>query len=225
MQKNSYIFASCKSWHKSSFDNLVKGSSEEWVWVDTPQSLEFALLDHDPKYIFILHWNWHVPSTIFSKYECVCFHMTDLPFGRGGSPLQNLIVDGFTDTKVSAIQLVDELDAGPIYIKKPLSLEGRAEDIYIRSGEVSIEIIRWIIENKPKPIEQIGVPVLYKRRSPEQSLIPTGNNINNTYDHIRMLDAPGYPLAFIEYDNFKIEFSHAELSNDQIVAKVVISKR
>ncbi len=26
------------------------------------------------------------------KFECVCFHMTDVPYGRGGSPLQNLII-------------------------------------------------------------------------------------------------------------------------------------
>ena len=28
---------------------------------------------------------------IHENYKCIIFHMTDLPFGRGGSPLQNLI--------------------------------------------------------------------------------------------------------------------------------------
>ena len=42
--------------------------------------------------------------------------MTDLPFGRGGSPLQNLIVRGYKETMLSAIKCVGEVDAGPIYI-------------------------------------------------------------------------------------------------------------
>ena len=35
--------------------------------------------------------------------------MTDLPYGRGGSPLQNLIIRGFESTKISAIEFKMEL--------------------------------------------------------------------------------------------------------------------
>ncbi len=51
----------------------------------------------------------------FFNFNCVVFHMTDLPFGRGGSPLQNLISRGIYKTKISAIKVVKEIDAGPIY--------------------------------------------------------------------------------------------------------------
>jgi methionyl-tRNA formyltransferase len=44
--------------------------------------------------------------------------MTDLPFGRGGSPLQNLISRKIYNTKLSAIRVVKELDAGPVFLKK-----------------------------------------------------------------------------------------------------------
>ena len=44
--------------------------------------------------------------------------MTDLPYGRGGSPLQNLIINGHKETMMSALRCVQELDAGPIYLKK-----------------------------------------------------------------------------------------------------------
>ena len=56
--------------------------------------------------------------------------MTDLPYGRGGSPLQNLIVRGWKETKVLALKVVEELDAGPIYYKKRLAYMGR-QKIYI----------------------------------------------------------------------------------------------
>ena len=47
--------------------------------------------------------------------------MTDLPFGRGGSPLQNLIVRGYKSTKLTAIKVQSGIDTGDIYLKKPFS--------------------------------------------------------------------------------------------------------
>ena len=44
--------------------------------------------------------------------------MTDLPFGRGGSPLQNLIVRGFEETMTSAIKVTKGIDTGDIYLKE-----------------------------------------------------------------------------------------------------------
>ena len=44
--------------------------------------------------------------------------MTDLPYGRGGSPLQNLILKGKKTTKITAFKMIDKIDAGPIYLKK-----------------------------------------------------------------------------------------------------------
>ncbi|MGG3804445.1 hypothetical protein [Metabacillus fastidiosus] len=59
--------------------------------------------------------------------------MTDLPFGRGGSLLQNLIVRGIYETKISAIKCVKELDAGQIYVKESLFLYGNVKEIYLRA--------------------------------------------------------------------------------------------
>ena len=45
----------------------------------------------NPKIIFFPHWSYRVNKNIFKKYKCICFHTAPLPFGRGGSPIQNLI--------------------------------------------------------------------------------------------------------------------------------------
>ena len=44
--------------------------------------------------------------------------MTDLPYGRGGSPLQNLIANKIYDTKISAIRAEGGIDTGRIYLKE-----------------------------------------------------------------------------------------------------------
>ncbi len=179
----------------------------------------------DLKYLFFLHWNWVVPEDILQKHECVCFHMTDVPYGRGGSPLQNLILAGHRGTKLTALKMVREMDAGPVYTKKPLRLDGTAQEIYMRAGELSAEIIEWMIEYEPEPIEQVGEAVLFKRRKPEQSVMPKTGSLSNVYDFIRMLDADGYPHAFIEHGEYVLNLTKAKLENGCLVAEVEIKNK
>lgn len=118
--------------------------------------------------------------------------------------------------------MVKEMDAGPVYTKKNLSLDGSAEEIYIRSGKLSLEIIQWMILNEPIPTPQEGEVFAFKRRVPAQSLLPHEGNLVNAYDFIRMLDAEGYPNAFLEHGNYKIEFKRARLGVDGVTAEVEI---
>lgn len=218
----NYIIASCKEWHRDSFEKNQRELSGNWTYVESQKELKETLEAFNPRYIFFLHWNWVVPREIWSKYECVCFHMTDVPYGRGGSPLQNLIVAGVESTKVTALRMIEEMDAGPVYAKRPMSLDGRAEEIYLRAGELSWDLIRWIVAAQPTPVPQEGEIVYFARRKPEQSAMPTHGDLVAIYDHIRMLDAPTYPLAFIDYGDFRMEFCHARVDGDEIRADVIL---
>lgn len=225
MENPVYIVAGIKEWNRRDFDALVKGRPEEWIYVATEEELTNVLRHKSPRYIFFLHWNWRVPMDIWSRFECVCFHMTDVPYGRGGSPLQNLIAAGHEQTVVSALRMVGEMDAGPVYAKRPLSLDGRAEQIYIRAGGVCIDIIRWMVANEPTPVAQAGEAVVFKRRRPEQSELPAAGDLKGIYNHIRMLDAPSYPPAFVLHGEFQLDFFNAQLTNNGVIARVVIKKR
>jgi methionyl-tRNA formyltransferase len=222
----SYIVASSKPWHKPGFEELERLEGGRWIWVSSPEELLRSTREAaGVRYIFFLHWNWQVPIELWARFECVCFHMTDVPYGRGGSPLQNLIVAGQKNTKLTALRMVEEMDAGPVYAKREMLLDGRAEEIYLRAGELSFEIIRWMIRNEPGAEPQQGEVVNFKRRKPGQSVLPEAGTLRSVYDHIRMLDAPTYPLAFVEYGDFRLEFSNAEVLEDEVVAQVVIRKK
>lgn len=225
MQDLTYIVAGSKEWNRHDFNVLANKCPGKWLYVSREDELLQALGANLPRYIFFLHWNWRVPAEIWSRFECVCFHMTDVPYGRGGSPLQNLIAAGHEQTMVSALRMVEEMDAGPVYAKRPMSLAGRAEEIYARAGAISIDIIQWMIETEPVPEPQLGEPILFKRRKPAQSELPVAGDMRTIYNHIRMLDAPSYPLAFIEYGGFQLEFSNAQLLDGEVVARVVIKMR
>lgn len=179
-----------------------------------------------PDWIFFPHWGSKIPKSIFEKYKCIIFHMTDLPYGRGGSPLQNLIVRGHTMTKLSAIQCVEEIDAGDIYLQRDLSLLGTAEEIYSRASVLMGEMIFEIVLKNIVPVEQQGEVVSFKRRKRAESNVTDLSTLEQVFDYIRMLDAEGYPRAFVETENLIFEFSSADLkSNKELHAKVVITRR
>ena len=179
-----------------------------------------------PVKIFIPHWSYIIPSAIFERYECIVFHMTDLPYGRGGSPLQNLIVRGLTATKLSALRVEVGLDTGPVYLKMDLSLSGTAEEIFVRVNKLVGKMIVEIIQNNLQPVPQEGDPVVFKRRKPEQSDMSGLEKLEEIFDYIRMLDADGYPHAYIEKGEFRYEFTRASIKADgSIVADVKITKK
>lgn len=206
------------------YDNSTLFKKENIKYITSKLDLTVENLKNiNPKYVFFPHWSYIIPAEIYEHFNCIIFHMTDLPFGRGGSPLQNLIERGIYETKISAIQCVKELDAGDIYLKKSLDIsDGSASEIYTKVGEIVSCMIDEIISTNPIPQKQVGEVVEFKRRKPEQSCIFKLIELRKIYDYIRMLDAEGYPKAYIENEKIKYEFKNAKLENGKIIAQVKI---
>lgn len=216
---NVYVVCGSKSWNKQVFDDIISKLPGTWNYVESKEELSLEILQRmQPQYVFFLHWSWIIPSEITDTFECVNFHMTDLPYGRGGSPLQNLILRGHTDTKLTAHRMTKELDAGPVYMKADLSLVGTAQSILERACILSAKMIETIITENPAPKEQEGEVVVFMRRTPEMSEIPKDLTPEQRYDFIRMLDAEGYPSAFEIMDGVRHEYRNARLVNGVVEA-------
>lgn len=216
-----------KAWHNSLFEKLNSNPDFEWTRIRDNNKFTYEICQKiTPDWIFIPHWSFMIPQEIFTNFRCVVFHMTDLPYGRGGSPLQNLIINGHEETKISAISVTDEIDAGKVYLKRSLNLNGTAEEIFIRSSKIIEEMIHALIKERPVPQKQKGEIVKFKRRKPADGDISQLETIEGIYDFIRMLDCEGYPKAFLETNKFKLEFTRASLKADKsIKADVRISKK
>lgn len=225
MSDPCYILATEKPWHDPMFENLVSSTTGNWIRVSRKDQLLDLIKKHEPKMIFLPHWSHLIPSEIIINYKCVIFHMTDLPYGRGGSPLQNLILNGKKETMVSALLADKGLDTGDVFLKKGLSLSGSAQEIFHRSSLLIEDMILEILKKELKPMPQMGDPVVFKRRTPEMSDISSLQTTDELYDYIRMLDADGYPHAYIETNSFKLEFRNASKRKDEVIADVRITKK
>lgn len=223
---NRYVVATLHAWNIEPFRRLAPHLPGEWTLITEPASLTPAVLERlAPRYVFFPHWSSRVPDGIIEAHECVCFHMADLPYGRGGTPLQNLIASGHRFTRMSALRMVHELDAGPVYMKRTFSLEGSAEEIYRRAGLLAFDMMGEIAEAEPRPVPQQGEVTVFRRRRPEESRLPEGGTCEAMYDHIRMLDAPGYPHAFLDHGRWRLSFTQARQAAGGLVAEVTITDR
>jgi methionyl-tRNA formyltransferase len=116
------------------------------------------------RYVFFLNWSSYVSPNILRAAECVNFHCTVLPYGRGGGPIENLILRGHTETVITAHRMVEELDAGPIYAQSgPVSLAGTKAEILDRFVEPVVSMIRQIVTEEPEPYPQVGEVVRFSR--------------------------------------------------------------
>lgn len=224
--RKQYVIATSKVWNPHIIEELTNSIDVELTQIVDKEKLNYeSLFQIKPICLFFPHWSHIIPPEIFENFECIVFHMTDVPFGRGGSPLQNLIERGIYETKISAIKATKEIDAGNVLIKRKLSLYGSAEEIYIRATKIIIDMIKTIIKTKPKSTPQRGQATYFKRRKKEQSNIANLDSLEKVFDYIRMLDAEGYPHAYLETNYFKFKFTRATLKQGSILADVKIMKK
>ncbi len=225
------VVAALKEWNISNYFKLKKKYENRYCFelITRKEQLRIeALKNLKPRYIFFPHWSWIIPEEIFSSFECILFHMTDLPYGRGGSPLQNLILNEVYETKITALRVNGELDSGDIYLKESLDISlGSAEEIYMKASHIIFDrMIPKIIENQMIPIKQRGEIVEFQRRKPQESdltELPT-KSLRKVYDFIRMLDAKGYPKAYLKLGDLKIEFSEVHLKSDKLTGRFEVKK-
>ena len=163
----------------------------------------------------------------FVSYLCIGFHASPLPYGRGGSPIQNMIIRNFKQTTLCCLKLEEKLDTGPIYFKKKISLLGTGEKIFLNIYESIIKMIFQFQKKIPKSNKQIGKPTYFKRRKPKEGNLLNYNTINEVFNIVRMLDIKilNYPKAFIENKRLIFKFKDAKLEKNKIEAKVEILRK
>ena len=191
--------------------------------LSSPKKLTINYLKRKkPEIIFFPDWSWIIPNEIISNYKCICFHESNLPKFRGGSPIQNQIIRGITKTKTTAFIMNEKIDAGDIILQKNLSLEGSIQEIFSRMYENDYSLILKIINGKYRRKKQSGKPTSYSRRKPKDSELKSLNHSKNyLYNFIRMLEDP-YPNAFVRIGKQKLIFKKAIYNNKKLSAEVEI---
>jgi len=105
------------------------------------------------------------------KHGCVNVHFSPLPKYRGAAPVNWAIVNGEEQTGVTTMQIVAELDAGPILLQKATKISERetAPELMARLADMGAELISETlaklddIEPKPQMDSEASFAPILKR--------------------------------------------------------------
>ena len=175
-------------------------------------SKNYSIIEYiKPDLIFFIGWSDIIPNEIIEKYICICLHPSTLPKYRGGSPIQNQIINGEIDSSVSFFIMDKKIDNGDILYQPYLSLDGNLNKIFKDIELIGVEYINKIIldykHNQVITFKQDdSEATFYRRRKESDSEIKIEEILNSEplylYNKIRSLNDP-YPNAFIKCKNGK----------------------
>jgi methionyl-tRNA formyltransferase len=208
-----------RTWASDIYYKIKEVYSDEHlflIWNTKEEYNREKLIDFNPDLILWYGWSWIVDEIFINKYESIMLHPSPLPKYRGGSPIQNQIINGEKISAVTLFKMSHELDKGDIYIQLPMSLKGSLKDILCRISDLGFSATCNVINGDYKLTPQNHKNSTYfKRKKPIDSEITIEElqtkSSEYLYNKIRMLADP-YPTAYIKtLDNKKLFLKDAFL--------------
>jgi len=196
-----------RDWALEIYKSLSQSHPDKnFIILNNPPNLDLLHLIN-PDLILWYGWSNIISSSYLDNYNSIMLHPSPLPKYRGGSPIQNQIINGETISAVTLFKMDQGIDTGGIIEQKEFSLEGNLNDVLDRIVNLGITLTNNLINNYPDITllpQDDNESSYFKRRKSFQSEI-TIEEIENTtaeqlYNKIRALQDP-YPNAYITCKN------------------------
>ncbi len=107
-----------------------------------PEPLD-ASVDLPAETIVTVAYGVRVPTALLERHLWLNVHPSLLPRWRGPAPVERAIMAGDTQTGVTVIRLVEELDAGPIAAQGafPIEPDDDAGSVYAKAAALATELV------------------------------------------------------------------------------------
>ena len=118
-------------------------------------------LELDTDVVVAVAYGLIVPEPLLDERPWLNVHPSLLPRWRGAAPVERALMAGDTETGVTIIRLVKELDAGPIAAQEAFAIEQHddAGDVYRRAADVATALLdRVLADPRPTFHDQVGEP-------------------------------------------------------------------
>jgi methionyl-tRNA formyltransferase len=176
-------------------------------------------IPEDQDVVFILSYFKLIKEEYLKKHKHnIVVHGSDLPKGKGWSPIIWQIIEGKNKIPMTLFEAVPEMDAGDYYIKDYINFEGHelSKEIRKKQAEKTIEMCLKFLENynQLKLKKQVGKSTFYKKRNKNDSEININKTINGQFNLLRVVDNKEYP-AFFYKDGYKyiIKITKKKITN------------
>lgn len=197
--------------------------NESWILPYAKQLMNLLLADeHDVTLIrqqsdinlgdilFILGCVKRIPANLLKLHtHNLVVHESNLPQGRGNSPLTWQILEGKNEISTCLFEAVAEIDQGPIYLRNIIKLKGNEllPTLKQTQGINSVKLCHKFICSYPdiiktacpQPNEKSG---FYRKRTPKDSQLDVNKTISEQFNLLRVVHNEHYP-AFFEINGTK----------------------
>lgn len=153
--------------------------------------------------LFILSYFKIIPEKALGLHDNnIVVHASPLPAGKGFSPMAWQIVEGSNLITFSLFEAVKELDAGPVYLRSELALNGTElfQEWKEDQNRKVLEMVRDFVVQLPgilkKGIPQEGQETVYPRRTCENDRLDPEKSLASQFDTLRVCNPDKYPAWF-----------------------------
>ena len=159
--------------------------------------------------VFILGYGKLLPIKFLKKNNLnLVVHESDLPKGKGWSPISWQILRGKKKIVICLIEAAKKVDTGDIYLKKEIFFKGDelVDEIREKQAKATVSLCKnFLVKYKNRTIKktkQKGKSSYYFRRSLKDSLLQFNKTIRQNFNLLRIVDNKKYP-AFFYFKNNK----------------------
>jgi methionyl-tRNA formyltransferase len=149
-----------------------------------------------------------IPAHMRARYgAALVVHASDVPEGRGWSPLVWQILEGRKRIAVTLMSAEDAVDSGAVWAQRWITFEGHelCDEINARLFAAELELIDVAVDDfgRTTPVPQDArTPTYYRRRTPEDSRLDAHKSIAEQFELLRVCDPDRYP-AFFDYRGYR----------------------
>lgn len=129
-------------------------------------------------------------------------HSSDLPQGKGFSPMTWQVLEGRKQIKTVLFEAVTDVDNGDIYLTEDMTFDGNelVNDLRRVQAAITKQLVMRFVHNYPKILKsgrkQFGEESVYPKRSPKDSEMDPEKSISEQFNLLRVVDNEAYPAFF-----------------------------
>jgi methionyl-tRNA formyltransferase len=150
------------------------------------------------EYLFLVSCTKIISKEIRDLYKhTLVIHESDLPKGRGWSPLVWQVLEGKNQITICLLEAADDVDTGDVWYRTLLLLDGTEtyEEIHEKAAKRKISLMTLALFRPLKPVPQTGEASWYPKRFPKDSRIDPEKPLSTQFDLLRVCD-PRFPAFF-----------------------------
>jgi methionyl-tRNA formyltransferase len=116
-----------------------------------------------PDAVIVCAFGALIKEPLLSEHEMINVHPSLLPRWRGAAPVERAIMAGDGETGVSIMRVTAGLDSGPVYAAEaiPIAPDDTYGTLAARLEELSVALLRRVLDERPEPVEQPDAGVTY----------------------------------------------------------------